>query len=111
MVLYVALLLGRVNDAEPNGMSGAVGPTVAVEFHIPVPLVCDGMEKEADAVVGLLVFTVDDEFDEAEVLGWLDEVGVVDVTEEAEVLDDAEVEEVVEDKVELGLGKADVVDV
>lgn len=127
VVLCVTLLLGRVNGAEPVGMSGGVGPGVVVEFHNPVPLVCDGTDREADAKVGMSVLPVDDEVDEAEVLDWLDEVDVVDVTEEepelldeidvvavaeeeAEVLDDVDIEDETEDE-EVGLGKADVIDV
>lgn len=125
VVLCVTLLLGRVNGAEPVRMSGGVGPGVVVEFHNPVPLVCDGTDREADAEVGMSVLPVDDEVDEAEVLDWLDEVDVVDVTEEeldeidvvavteeeAEVLDDVDIEDETEDDEEVGLGKADVIDV
>lgn len=70
----MALLPDRVNGAEPDGTSGTVGPNVVVEFHNPVPLVWDGIDREADAVVGLSVLFVDDEVDgvdEAGVLDWL----------------------------------------
>ncbi len=111
----MALLLGRMKGAEPEETIGAVettvvvefhipvllvydgiereadtvvGLSVVVEFHIPVPLVFDGMEREADAVVGLPEIAVDDKVDEPEVLGWLDEDRVEDVVkDEAEVLD------------------------
>jgi len=111
VVLCVTLLLGRVNGAEPVGMSGGVGPGVVVEFHNPVPLVCDGTDREADAKVGMSVLPVDDEVDEAEVLDWLDEVDVVDVTEEEpELLDEVDVVDVTEEEPEL-LDEVDVVDV
>jgi len=109
VVLCVTLLLGRVNGAEPVGMSGGVGPGVVVEFHNPVPLVCDGTDREADAKVGMSVLPVDDEVDEAEVLDWLDEVDVVDVTEEEpELLDEVDVVDVTEEEPEL-LDEIDVV--
>lgn len=45
-------------------------------------------------------------------LDWLDEVDLVDVTEEyAEVLNNVEAEDIIIDGEEVGLGKADVVDV
>jgi len=111
VVLCVTLLLGRVNGAEPVGMSGGVGPGVVVEFHNPVPLVCDGTDREADEEVGMSVLPVDDEVDEAEVLDWLDEVDVVDVTEEEpELLDEVDVVDVTEEEPEL-LDEVDVVDV
>ena len=83
--------------AEPEGSNGAVGPTVVVEFHTPVPLVYDGIEKDADAIVELLVLSGNDEAAETglldllevevlfwlkvEVLDWLDKVELEELDE------------------------------